>query len=370
MHEEHTLRLDFILVAAGVNIAATTIAPAVFLDMVQRVQGLLASQYEGAARESNAFRQTSVPKRRLDDVAASLVQGSNRDKAISSNWTTVQNMEVNLGKLFIGIARESLSDKEPWGGLQATEFKARLVRHVRGAEDETRSEMSLALGSLQLHRYASMDSATITTATQWLGRRSGKEEVLTVPAMRVDMKTREFQEGATHVLAYDLQNELGVPNSARQFSIGTDLVLFDWFRGTYTLTVARFSEMRSRYNPKPSGDKQPNSPELEDQLPQQFSLEPTARSNTTPSRSGPFERGGKQWRPESIKMVPPLIRQLGNFSPGFGFYNLVVQGSLDQALAIWIHELVTRPVSELNNVLLSLYTKQLQTQGRQEVALP
>ncbi|KIM31189.1 hypothetical protein M408DRAFT_327476 [Serendipita vermifera MAFF 305830] len=371
VHEEHKLLLDFVLVAAGVNIAATTSAPAVFLDMVQRIQSLLASQYEGAAAESKAYRQASVPKRKLDDVATSLVQGPSRDKAISLDWTIVQNMEVNLGQLFIGIARESLSDKEAWGGLQASEFKARLIRHVRGAaEDEGSSEMSLALGSLHLHRYTSVAAGAVTTATQWLERRSGKKEVLTVPAMRVDMKTREFLEGATHVLAYDLQNELGVPNSTRQFSIGTDLVLFDWFRDTYTLTVERFAEVKSRHNPGPSEDKQPKGPNSSDDLPQQFSLEPTARNTVTPSRSGPFERGGKQWRPESIKMVPPVIQQLGNFSPGFGFYNLVVQGSLDQALAIWIHELVTRPVSELNSVLLSLYTKQLRTQGREEVRLP
>jgi hypothetical protein len=372
IHDEHKLFLDFVLVATGVNVAATTTAPAVFLDMMQRVQGLLAAQYEGAARESNAYRQASVPKRNLDDLAASMVQGNDRDRTISFGWTTIQNMDVNLGQLFIGVARESLLDKKAWGGLQATEFKARLIRHVRGAEDESRSEMSLALGSLQLHRYISIPTDTTSTAAQWLGRQNiDKKEVLTVPAMRVDMRTREFMEGMTHVLAYDLQNELGIPKSTRQFSIGTDLVLFDWFRDTYHLAVESLAEMRSRYHDA-SNDAQQKISESGDELPQTFTLEPTARSTAVPSRSGPFERGGKQWRPESIKMVPPVIQQLGNFSPGFGFYNLVVQGSLDQALAIWIHELVTLPVSELNNALLSLYTKQLQTDmhGRRDIASP
>jgi len=361
VHEEHRLLLDFVLVATGVSAAATTTAPSVFLDMVKRVQGLLATQNEGAFTESSAYRQTSVPKRKLDDLAASVVQGPDRDRTVSYGWTTIQNMEVKLGQLFIGVARESLLDKRAWGGLQATEFKARLIRHMRGEEDESRSEMTLALGSLQLHWYRSVPTDSVTTAAQWLGRQQlDKKEVLTVPAMCIDMKTREFMEGATHILAYDLQNELGVPNSTRQFSIGTDLVLFDWFRDTYHLATESLSEMRSRYQSESSEPTQSKTSGTGDELPQTFSLEP-ARSAEVPSRSGPFERGGKQWRPESIKMVPPIIQQLGNFSPGFGFYNLVVRGSLDQALAIWIHELVTLPVSELNNVLLSLYTKQLQT---------
>lgn len=360
--QDHKLSLHFLLVATGVNVAAVTSAPAVFVDMTQRIQALLAAQYDGAARESEAYRRTTAPKRQLTDVASSVVRSSNQDKQASLRWTTVQDMKVKLGYLFIGLARESLVDAQPWGGLQASEFEAQLTRHVRGTEDEKRSEMILALGSLQLHRFVPSTSEDVPTATQWLQRRySDKKEVLTVPPMRIDMRTREFNEGGIPILAYDLQNELGIRNSQRQFSIGTDLVLFDWVRDMYRLTVQRIMEMLARNElptPKESDSGAESSGE---ELPQALSLEPTARNTTISSRSGPFERGGKQWRPESIKMVPPVIQQLGNFSPGVGFYNLVVQGSLDQAVAIWVHELVTIPVSELNNVLLSLYTKQLQT---------
>jgi hypothetical protein len=360
--EDHELLLHFLLVATGVNVVAVTSAPAVFVDMVQRIQGLLSAQYDGAAKESEAYRLTTTPKRQLTDVANSVVRSSHQEKSNSLKWTTVQDMQVKLDHLFIGLARESLADAQPWGGLQATEFKAQLTRYVRGSEDERRSDMVLALGSLQLHRFIPSTSEDAPTATQWLQRRySEKKEVLTVPPMRIDMRTREFIEDGNSILAYDLQNELGIRNSHRQFSIGTDLILFDWVRDMYRLTVERVTEMLAR-----SGDSRPNESDTEaedpgEELPQALSLEPTARATIAPSRSGPFERGGKLWRPESIRMVPPVIQQLGNFSPGVGFYNLVVQGSLDQAVAIWVHELVTIPVSELNNMLLSLYTKQLQT---------
>jgi len=175
------------------------------------------------------------------------------------------------------------------------------------------------------------------------------------------MKTREFIDRGISILAYDLQNELGIRDDHRQFSIGTDLILFDWVRDMYRLTVQRVTEMLARSDASGPKEGDTGAEESGEELPQALSLEPTARATGAPSRSGPFERGGKLWRPESIRMVPPVIQQLGNFSPGVGFYNLVVQGSLDQAVAIWVHELVTIPVSELNNVLLSLYTKQLQT---------
>jgi hypothetical protein len=353
--------LHFALVATGVKVVGVSTAPAVFVDMVQRLQALLAAQYEGASKESEAYRRTIAPKRKLTDVANTVVQSSSQDNSTMFVWTMVQDMEVKLGSLFIGITPESLTEAEPWGGLEATDFGARLVRFVRGADDDDRrSEMSLALGSLQLHRYISTTNANVPSAAEWLGQRlPEKKEILTVPTMQIEMRTRQFIENGNPILAYDLQNELGVRNSRRQFSIGTDLVLFDWVREVYRLTMHHIAEIQSRHNAPMTTDSQ-SADESEDGLPKSFSLEPTARSATITSRSGPFERGGRQWRPESIKIVPPVIQQLGNFSPGVGFYNLVVQGHLDQAVAIWVHELVTTPVSKLNDALLSLYTKQLE----------
>lgn len=365
--DEHKLQLHFNLVASGVNIVAVTTAPAVLVDMIQRIQSLLHAQYEGAAKESEAFRRTNGPKRHVNEVATSMVHRSDKTTEADFAWMTVQRMRVKLDALFIGIARESLSDGQAWGGMAATSFDACLTRHVRGTSDASQSEMVMSLGSLELHRYASRATEEILTATEWLGRQHfEKKEVLKVPAMMVEMRTREFIENGVPVLAFDLQNEQGIQSSNRQFSIGTDLVLFDWVRDMYHLTVQHVTEMRNRRGSKTSMESKEPAPAKAEQLPQAFSLEPSAKSAAVQPRSGPFERGGKQWRPESIKMVPPVIQQLGNFSPGVGFYNLVVQGSLDSAVAIWVHELVTTPVSELNNVLLSLYTKQLQM----DMALP
>ncbi|KAG8827640.1 hypothetical protein FRC19_001885 [Serendipita sp. 401] len=358
---EHKLFLHFNLIATGVNIVAVTTAPAIFVDMVQKIQALLHAQYEGAARESEAYRRTNGPKRALSDVAKSVIRSSDQDRGHPFTWVTVQNMQVRLGHLFIGIARDSLTDNEPWGGLAAANFDARLTRHVRGADDERRNEMSMSLGSLQLNRYTSQAMEGPVTADKWLHRHhSEKKEVLRVPTMTVDMRTREFVENGVPILAFDLQNDQRDKGSNHQLSIGTDLVLFDWVRDMYRLTVQHVQEMRDRQKARIPSTPAEEEKAKSEQLPQAFSLEPTARNAVVQPRSGPFERGGKQWRPESIKVVPPVIQQLGNFSPGVGFYNLVVQGNLDSALAIWVHELVTTPVSELNNVLLSLYTKQLQ----------
>ncbi|KAG8835671.1 hypothetical protein FRC17_001860 [Serendipita sp. 399] len=357
---EHKLFLHFNLVATGVNIVAVTTAPAIFVDMVQKIQALLHAQYEGAARESEAYRRANGPKRALTDVAKSVMHTPDPDRGHHFAWTTVQNMQVRLGHLFIGIARDSLADEEPWGGLAAADFDARLTRHVRGGDDETRSEMSMVLGSLQMNRYTSPALEEPITAEKWLHRaHSERKEVLRVPTMTVDMRTREFMEDGVPILAFDLQNDPRDKGS-NQLSIGTDLVLFDWVRDMYRITVQHVREMRDRQRARVPSTPAEGEKEKGEQLPQAFSLEPTARDAVVQPRSGPFERGGKQWRPESIKVVPPIIQQLGNFSPGVGFYNLVVQGNLDSALAIWVHELVTTPVSELNNVLLSLYTKQLQ----------
>lgn len=358
--EDHSLLLHFSLLATSVNLVAVTTAPAVFVDLAQRMQSLLQAQYEGAAKESEAYRLSMTPKRQLTDVASTVVNTGEQDRIFSLGWATIQNMDVKLSRLCIGIARESLYDNLPWGRLEAADFEARLIRHVRGNQNERRSEMFLGLGSLQLHRFVTQISGANVTATQWLERSHlERKEVMTVPSIRIDMKTRVFMDNGVPVIAFDLQNEQDTQSGNRLFSIGTDLVLFDWVRNMYRLTVQHVVDMRSRHDTRSQQTPQKTEAPTEELL-QSFSLEPTAKQVTTTTGSGPFMRGGKQWRPESVKLRSPVIQQLGNFSPGVGFYNLVVRGNLDQAVAVWVHELVTIPISELNNVLLSLYTKQLQ----------
>jgi hypothetical protein len=359
--EDQNLLLHFTLLATSVNLVAVTTAPAVFVDLAQRIQSLLRAQYEGAANESEAYRLSVAPKRKLTGVSTHTVSAGEQDRIFSLGWATIQNMDVKLSRLRIGIARETLYDSQPWGRLEATDFEARLTRHVRGGQAERRSEMFLGLGSLQLHRLASQASEANVTAVQWLERTHHleKKEVMTVPSIRFDMKTREFMDNGIPVLAFDLQNDQDTQSGNRLFSIGTDLVLFDWVRDMYHLTVQHVLDMRSRHNTRSPQTTQRGEVPTEELL-QSFSLEPTAKQTTTTTKSGPFMRGGRQWRPESVKLRSPVIQQLGNFSPGVGFYNLVVRGNLDRAVAVSVHELVTIPVSELNSILLSLYTKQLQ----------
>lgn len=337
---ERILQLQFSLLATGVNVVAVTSAPAVFVRLIQNVQTLLQAQYDGAARESASYRRGLVPRKQLADVATSMVSKTDQDPSVPQSWMAVQEMKVGLGLLRVGIAREGLQDSMPWGYLEAKTVEARLVRKVGGVEAVKTSNMLLGLGSIQITRLVSPTSEAVSSATVWLDRtRSEQREVLRVPTMQIEMTTREFLENALPVLAFDLHNEQG--GSKEELSIGTDLNLFDWVREMYHLIVLRIEEVRIRKEPAERSDS--SNTEDED-LTQSFSLEPAARSVAPSTRPQPFEKNGKQWRPEAVSLIPPIIRQLGRVSPGLEFYKLVTKIDLVQAVAVWVHELVTVPV--------------------------
>ncbi|KZT51915.1 hypothetical protein CALCODRAFT_521058 [Calocera cornea HHB12733] len=356
------------------------------IALYNRLQALLATQREGAARESEAFRalRSARVDNPLSDVATAMLASARSKFKEDEDARTViilQDMRLEAGRIRLAVFPRSTSDQD------MVRFEARTISAElsRNALDDGRyhRNLNMHLSSFAIARVQPKSLTTEEfvniTAVRWfaLFKAASETTIFNGPPTRVYMESWEdlrhmrldyeydmtysslfdkSAEGTVFLaLNYALLKWLG--NLAQSFQEEMDKVLLRGSGDVTDLPVSPTSPLRHE-EPAPDAPVVLGvaSPTVQSRptTPPGSAVSPTA-ADTTPHTVPPRKMTYHKLTPGNIEL--PQLTQLGDITPRSNQLTLV--GLRLDSIPKWVHEGATLSLEIIMKGLLHLYSRQL-----------
>ncbi|KZO94333.1 hypothetical protein CALVIDRAFT_517511 [Calocera viscosa TUFC12733] len=382
------VQLNFSVKAETLEAVGTILTLPRLIALYNRLQALLATQREGAARESEAFRalRSARVDNPLSDVATAMLVSARskfREEGDARTVIILQDMKLEAGRIRLAVFPRSTSDQD------MVRFEARTVSAElsRNALEDGRyhRNLNMHLSSFAIARVQPKSLTTEEfvniTAVRWFAliKSASEATIFNGPPTRVYMESWEdprtlrldyeydmtysslFDQSAEGTvflaLNYALLKWLG--NLAQSFQEEMDKVLLRGSGDVTDLPISPTSPIRNEEPPpdtplvlgaaSPAVQSRPATPP-----PPLSGVSTTSADATLPSAT-PRRMTYHKLTPGNIEL--PQLTQLGDITPRSNQLTLV--GLRLDAIPQWVHEGATLSLEVIMKGLLQLYSRQL-----------
>jgi hypothetical protein len=376
----------------------------------------LDAQRDGAARESATFKSTRLPKpsNPLSAVAnAMIISAKDRLKEANLDFSRAvqQHLSFKLKTLRFIVFPRSMTDPE-MAHFLGRNVSATLNRIVEAEELPPKRDLTLSFLSLTISRYSHLQhpvAGSPPEIQEWVTSllKHPEANIVGLPSMAMHMKSKENTLGNTRQLIYDFDSHFrreDAQRSTEDIYITLNMSLYAWLtvlRKTLAREMNQATVSRSRrLQPKDierrlplasltvTGSSRsatlelspPSTPAFHQtthQTPQPIpfpteeSRAPSSENERTISRTSSQDSRitGLQYEARKRHIERLTMRQLGEATPDVMHPFFKRAGfDLEESLPQYVHEYATKPLEEILDVLLQLYSKQLHRTELQNAA--
>ncbi|KAF8210348.1 hypothetical protein K438DRAFT_1959629 [Mycena galopus ATCC 62051] len=355
----------------------------------------LDAQRDGASRESKTFHlsRSPNPDNPLSAVAEAMLHSARskfKEADSELSYTIRQHMSLRLGTLRLIVFPRTMGDLEI-AQFIGRDVGAQLERLIEMGGASPKRDLQLSFSFMTISRFTQLGhlappTILLSDGREWLTsllKNAAEANILGLPSMRIHMVSEEALEGTAKVLKYNFNSRFNREQSTRSFEdiyISLNVSLYSWLtllrknlsremdqaRATaeWRSSVAAAPPVVRRKAPESSqtdpaktarvpvksgtADHQTTKPEKEDDVP----------ASTAGSVA---ERGGVIYRHQKRYIERLTMRQLGEATPDVmhPFFMKKAGFNLEDSLPQYVNEYATRPLEEIMDVLLKLYSRQL-----------
>lgn len=387
--QKNPLQLSFVVTSSKIVAAVTIGTVPKLMSYANNFESNLEAQRQGASRESAAFRNSRSlkPDNPLSAVAEAMLQTAKaKFKEADSRLTFIvrQFMSLKLGHLQLAVFPRSMEDLE-MAQFVARDIRARLARLVATDFCPGQRDLHLSFASMNISKFTYNQSLNAPLPDQdqcrtWLeGFVKGALEatIVGLPSMKMHMYSEENDDDVTRNLLYDFHSTFvrqGLKD-VDDIYITLNVALYSW------LTFLRKNMTREMDQVRAAAEWRTSL------IPGVGSLavveeQQHASDNFVPVESVPFPTprippsgACKVPKHKTIKYMPRersierlTMRQLGEATPDVmhPFFMKKAGFNLEDALPQYINEYATTPLEEIMEVLLKIYSRQLNPEKQAE----
>ncbi|CAE6460827.1 unnamed protein product [Rhizoctonia solani] len=388
--------LEFNIQAGDILAYSSTSTIPKMVSVGGKLAALIKAQKLGAARESNAFRTSQMPKpdTALSEVAAAMLQSARSKfrETETFQFAVIQRLKLSIKTLRLAVPPVTQQRAET-ALFTARQVEGELHRTIRPHEPPRR-KLLLELGAFSIRgvpQHGGQDMQM--TARDILDAFPYGSRVFLFPATRIIMQTKQTDNKICYDFAINLTHQ---PVGDKGIYVALSFASWNWLLGIKrkfeTDLEAAFAEaVQSAKDAAPrhrrrTVDTDPGGRSTDDDTGTRTAYHSpalTPRSQTPPPSSAPTSpRGASIPIPSpanviSVQPIPgsrgleyeesesnvsidaPTLEVLGRATPDIS--NTPTFKGLKKALPTWVHEYTTLPIEEIMNVLLEVYSKQLRS---------
>ncbi|CAE6514246.1 unnamed protein product [Rhizoctonia solani] len=394
---DREVSLEFNIQAGEILAYSSTSTIPKMISVGGKIAALIKAQKLGAARESNAFRTSQMPKpdTALSEVAAAMLQSAKSKfrETETFEFAVIQRLKLSIKTLKLAVPPVTQQRAET-ALFTARQVEGELHRTIRPHEPPRR-KLLLELGAFSIRgvpQYGGQDMQM--TARDILDAFPYGSRVFLFPATRIIMKTEQIDKKICYDFAINLTHH---PVGDKGIYVALSFASWNWLLGIKrkfeTDLEAAFAEAAQstkdavpRYRRK-TVDTDPGGRSTDDDTGLRTAYHSpalTPRSQTPPPSSAPTSpRGATTPAPQpssnvisvqpirgsrgleyeesesNVSIDAPTLEVLGRATPDIS--NTPTFKGLKKALPTWVHEYTTLPIEEIMNVLLEVYSKQLKS---------
>ncbi|KAA1471307.1 hypothetical protein DENSPDRAFT_799140 [Dentipellis sp. KUC8613] len=276
---DRRLRLSFAVFGSEIIIISTVGAIPKLVSYAAKFRSSLASQREGASRESQAFRATQSPKpdNPLSAVANAMIQSARtrlKEAEASLSYIIQQEMKVFLKHLRLVVFPRTMVDVE-LAHFVARDVRARLTRTVRSEAAPTERELYLAFSSMTTSKFSQLNHPSVSRdvsndGKSWLPvllKNASEATIFDLPSMTMSMTSQEVDTGGRKVVTYNFVSKFvrgeGVKDQ-EDIYITLNVSLYSWLTILRKNLARELEQVQSAADWRPSivppGTTSPTSP--------------------------------------------------------------------------------------------------------------
>jgi len=394
--EDQSLRLSFVVIGTEIVAAVTIGTIPKLLLYANKFKANLDTQREGASRESQTFRVTRSPKpeNALTSVAQAMLHSARirfKEAEAGLSYVIQQHLSFRLNLFRLAVFPRTMADPE-LARFVGSDVHARLDRLVESNGQPPKTDMLLSISSIIISKHSQLNhshaaSPSPFNGTTWLNsllENASEAIIVGLPSMHMHMSSQQIISNSIQTLVYDFHSQFIRLEGMRDqdIYITLNMALYSW------LTLLRKNLSREMDQVQAPAQKVPDQPFLADEV---ATLHESLFMATTKSSSPAWNSDDEQdmhmqSSPTTTALMPQLLshntllpkmtyqphhrhierltmRQLGEATPDVmhPFFMKKAGFNLEDALPQYVHEYATVPLREIMEILLKLYSKQLQT---------
>ncbi|CAE6416310.1 unnamed protein product [Rhizoctonia solani] len=395
--KDREVLLEFSIQAGEILAYSSTSTIPKMISVGGKLAALIKAQKLGAARESNAFRTSQMPKpdTALSEVAAAMLQSarSKFKETETFQFAVIQRLKLSIKTLKLAVPPVTQQRAET-ALFTARQVEGELHRTIRPHEPPRR-KLLLELGAFSIRgvpQHGAQDMQM--TARDILEAFPYGSRVFLFPATRIIMQTKQTDNKICYDFAINLTHH---PVGDKGIYVALSFASWNWLLGikrkfetdldTAFAEVAQSTKDITPRHRRRTVDTDPGGRSTDDDTGIRTAYHSpalTPRSQTPPPSSAPTSprgastpaaqssanvisvqpisgsRGLEYEESESnVSIDAPTLEVLGRATPDIS--NTPTFKGLKKALPTWVHEYTTLPIEEIMNVLLEVYSKQLRS---------
>ena len=413
--EDQPLRLSFTVIGEEIVAVVTISTIPKLLTHASKFRANLEAQRDGASRESQTFRVTRSPKpdHPLTAVAQALLHSArDRLKEAESNliYTIRQHLSFRLRSMRLVVFPRTMLDSE-MVQFVGRDIHARLNRAVQlGGRHQT--DLRLSISSVVISKFNQLHHTRAYPnsfdSPNWLARvlESAVEAIIVgLPSMKISMSGEEDLIQSTRSLAYDFHSRFVRQEGMKEqdIYITLNMALYSWLTLLRRNLSREMDQINSSAQPiftlaghpitsvRPQTSTQQLVPRLlVPQIGSKWEGTLTEQSVTTHDDSRDLSSAdsaslatsnpiltvsetqsqaiadapgfsGLRYQPRQRHIERLTMRQLGEATPDVmhPFFMKKAGFNLEEFLPQYVHEYATLPLSQVMEMLLKIYSKQL-----------
>ncbi|KAG8747816.1 hypothetical protein FRC10_011261 [Ceratobasidium sp. 414] len=395
IHEREVL-LEFNIQAGEILAYASTATIPKMITVGGKLSALIKAQKQGAARESNAFRASQMPKpgTALSEVAAAMLHSArSRFKETETfQFAIIQRLTLSIKTLRLAVPPVTQQRSE-LALFSARQVDGELHRTIRPHEPPCRN-LQLRLGAFSIRGVTQHSAPNMQlTARDILASFPYGTRLFLFPDTRISMQTTQKDHKISYRFAINLADRLA---GEKGIYVALSFASWNWLLGIKrrfeTDLEAALAEaaMSGKDTPptrrRKTVDTDPGMSSAEEEGIRSVYHSPmmTPRSQTPTGSTPASPRGatvpiytsssaniisiepirgsrGLEYEESTsqVSIDAPTLEVLGRATPDIS--NTPTFKGLKKALPTWVHEYTTLPIEEIMNVLLEVYSKQLRS---------
>ncbi|TFY67887.1 hypothetical protein EVG20_g3774 [Dentipellis fragilis] len=276
---DRRLRLSFAVSGTEITIITTVGALPKLVSYASKFKSSLASQREGASRESQAFRATQSPKpdNPLSAVANAMIRSARtrlKEAEASLSYIIQQEMKVFLRNLRLVVFPRTMVDVE-LAHFVARDVRARLTRTVRSETSPTERELYLAFSSMTTSKFSQLNHPSgsqdaSNDGKSWLAvllKNASEATIFDLPSMTMSMTSEEVDMGSRKVVTYSFVSKFVRGEGIKDLEdiyITLNVSLYSWLTILRKNLARELEQVQSAADWRPSiippGTASPTSP--------------------------------------------------------------------------------------------------------------
>ncbi|KAF8678264.1 fermentation associated protein [Rhizoctonia solani] len=395
--QDREVLLEFGIQAGEILAYSSTSTIPKMISLGGKLAALIKAQKLGAARESNAFRTSQMPKpdTALSEVAAAMLQSARSKfrETETFQFAVIQRLKLSIKTLKLAVPPVTQQRAET-ALFTARQVEGELHRTIRPHEPPRR-KLLLELGAFSIRGVPQQGGQDMQmTARDILDAFPYGSRVFLFPATRIIMQTKQTDNKICYDFAINLTHH---PVGDKGIYVALSFASWNWLLGikrkfetdleTAFAEVAQLTKDTTPRHRRRTVDTDPGGRSTDDDAGTRTAYHSpalTPRSQTPPPSSAPTSphgasiptpqssanvisvqpisgsRGLEYEESESnVSIDAPTLEVLGRATPDIS--NTPTFKGLKKALPTWVHEYTTLPIEEIMNVLLEVYSKQLRS---------